>query len=205
MIKKEKLEEIVFYYTKENKIIPIGFSSCLIGTKCGWDGNEYTANLAENVYNSKKIKPVHFCPENFIYGTPREFSSIHGGTGDDVLDGNAKVLTVDGKDWTDGSIKSAYETLRIFKENKVVIAIMTEISPTCSPDVIYSGDPTKKNYIKGLGVTAALLKRNGIELIAQRDEKTLNYLLFLLDNSFIQAKNALDFIEIEWYKDYFKT
>ncbi len=202
---KKKLAQIISAFLDKNLPIPIGFSSCLIGNKCGWDGVDYTVNIVEKIFNSSKILPVHFCPENFSFGTPREFSSIYGGTGDDVLNGKAKVFTVTSNDWTEGSIKAANETLRIFKEKNVQFAIMTEISPSCGSHTIYSGNPDYKNYIQGSGVTAALLQRNGIEIIGQRDTKTLNYLLSLIDNQFIIDKDAIDFIEDEWYINYFNV
>lgn len=204
-MEKEKLNKLVVEYLEKNTPLPIGFSSCLIGTKCGWEGDDYTVDLVLSIYNSDKVQPVHFCPEHFSFGTPREFSSIHGGTGHDILDGKARVLTVTGKDWTDGAIKAANETLNRFKEKNIIIAIMTEISPSCGSHVIYSGNPEEKSYIQGFGVTAALLEKNGIEIIAQRDFKTLNYLMNMLDENFSPDNKSIDVVETEWYINYFKT
>lgn len=204
-MEKQKLAKIVSNLLDLNLPIPIGFSSCLIGTKCAWDAVDYRLDIVEKIFNSKKVLPIHFCPEDFSFGTPREFSSIHGGSGEDVLAGTAKVLTVTGKDWTNQAIKSAYETLKRFKEKNVVFAIMTEISPSCGSHTIYTGNPSDKNYIQGAGVTSALLKRNGIEIIGQRDLKTLNYLLSLLDADFVIDESAIDFVECDWYKSYFEV
>lgn len=200
---KDDLKEIISKYLDNNLSIPIGFSSCLIGTKCGWDGVDYIMEIVEKIFKSNKVSPVHFCPEHFSFGTPREFSSIYGGTGEDVLDGKAKVITVTGNDWTHGSIKAANETLRIFKEKNVLLSIMTEISPSCGSHAIYTGNPDNKVYIKGSGVTSALLQRNGVIVIGQRDFKTLNYLLSLIDENFIPDDNAIDFNEDKWYTTYF--
>ncbi len=204
-MKKENILKLAAKYLDNNILLPIGFSSCLIGTKCGWEGDDYSVDLVESIFNSQKVLRVHFCPENFSFGTPREFSSIHGGTGEDVLDGKARVFTVTGKDWTEGALRAAHETLKVFKEKGAVMAIMTDTSPSCGSHVIYSGNPSDKNYLQGFGVTAALLQRNGIEIIAQRDTKTLSYLLQILDNKFEPDKNAIDYVESEWYTTYFKA
>ncbi len=93
--------------TKDNPL-RILMSACLSGITCGWDG---TANgefpTALKLLKSEKVKVVKFCPEEFSYGTPREMSDIHGGTGIDVLEGRARVLSESGKDWTYGMIKAS--------------------------------------------------------------------------------------------------
>jgi uncharacterized protein YbbK (DUF523 family) len=50
---------------------------------------------------------VKFCPEEYSFGSPREMCDIHGGTGMDVLDGKAKVLSDSGIDWSEGMIKAS--------------------------------------------------------------------------------------------------
>jgi uncharacterized protein YbbK (DUF523 family) len=190
-------------YLNNNKLLPIGFSSCLIGTKCGWEGDDYTEEIVEKIFKSNKVAPVHFCPEHFSFGTPRAFSSIYDGTGADVLDGKAKVVSVTGIDWTEGSIKGAKETLKKFQEKGVVFSIMTETSPSCGSNVVYKDNPINKDYLRGSGVTATLLQRNDIITISQRDTKTLSLLLQLLDENFMPNDTAIDFVEIEWYSNYF--
>ena len=93
--------------TKENPL-RILMSACLSGITCGYDSTangEYPTAL--KILNYDTVKVIKFCPEDFSYGTPREMCDIHGGTGYDVLEGKAKVLTESGKDWTEGMIKAS--------------------------------------------------------------------------------------------------
>ena len=91
-----------------------------------------------------------------------------GGDGDDVLDGKAKVITKYGKDVTDAFIKGAYETLNIALETGATTVILKERSPSCGGTMIYSGEFNGKKK-DGHGVTAALLKRNGIKIFSEEN------------------------------------
>lgn len=186
--------------------LPILFSSCLAGTRCGFDGTdngEYPA--AQSLLKLPQIKPVLFCPEHFAFGTPRELCDIHGGTGQDVLDGKAKVLTEAGNDWTEGMIRGAGQMLKVAMENKVQLAILLDISAACGSQVISNGQRTAENrsYRIGAGVAAALLIRNGIKVISQRDYKTLQLLHKKIDPDFKPMKETIDHHETEWYRQYF--
>jgi uncharacterized protein YbbK (DUF523 family) len=114
--------------TSQNPI-KILVSACLSGQKCGADGTSYGEYpLILKILELPNVKPVTFCPENFSFGTPRAMPDIHGGSGFDVLDGKARVLTDRGDDWTQGMIRSANEMLKIALENKVDLAILMDMS-----------------------------------------------------------------------------
>lgn len=180
-------------------------SACLIGTRCGWEGDDYTEDLVARIAAHERVSAVGFCPENFSFGTPRAFSSIHGGDGHDVLDGRARVLSVDGADWTEGSVRAAEAMLEVARKQAIDVAIMMDISPSCGSHVVYLGDPAEKNYQRGAGVAAALLMRNGYRIIAQRDTLTLELLLSKLDPSFVPDPASFDFEDHPWYRSYFKS
>jgi len=153
--------------TKDNPL-RILMSACLTGITCGFDGSangEYPSALKFLAYDTVKI--VKFCPEEFSFGTPREMCDIHGGTGIDVLNGKAKVLTESGKDWTEGMIRASEKMLEIAKKEKIEIAILMDISAACGSQVIYAGNRFGENkvYQIGSGVSAAQLKRNGFEVV----------------------------------------
>jgi len=138
-------------------------SACLLGINCKYDGrNNYNKDVIDKVSEQGAI-PV--CPEQ-LGGcpTPRIPCEIVGGTGKDVLDGKAKVITADGRDVTDNLIKGANEVLRIAKMAGVSKAILKSKSPSCGCNKIYDGSFSGK-LIDGRGVTAELLKRNGIEVM----------------------------------------
>jgi uncharacterized protein YbbK (DUF523 family) len=191
--------------TKENPL-RILMSACLAGFTCGYDGTangEYPSALKLLHYENVKI--IKFCPEEFSFGTPREMCDIHGGTGFDVLNGKAKVLTETGKDWTSGMVKASEKMLEIAKNEGIELAIMMDISAACGSQVIYSGNRFAENkvYQIGAGVSAAQLLKNGFKVISQRDFASLELLYFKIDPNHILAENLKDHHETEWYKSYF--
>lgn len=115
----------------------------------------------------KNIIPV--CPEQLGgLTTPRLPAEIKDGGGQDVLDGLARVVDKEGTDVTDQFIKGAYETLKLARLLGARKAILKEKSPSCGPGKIYDGN-FKGNLIDGSGVTAALLRSNGIEVSSEED------------------------------------
>jgi len=182
-------------------------SACLSGIACGWDSTangEYPTAL--NILKYDTVKVVKFCPEEFSYGTPREMSDIHGGTGFDVLEGKAKVLSESGKDWTEGMIKASEKMLEIAKKENIELAVLLDISAACGSQVIYDGNRFSENkvYQIGAGVAAAQLIRNGFKVISQRDYASLEILYSKIDPTYEIDTNKIDHHEIEWYKEYFK-
>lgn len=137
-------------------------SACLVGINCKYDGKN---NLDENVLRLvKEARAIPVCPEQLGgLRTPREPAECVGGTGKDVLDGKAKVMTKSGKDVTHNFIMGAHETLKIVKIINAKEAILWSKSPSCSSEQTYDGSFTGK-LVKGDGVTAALLKKNGVRV-----------------------------------------
>lgn len=135
-------------------------SACLAGVNCGWDGkNRLDAKIKELV--DKKLA-IAVCPEVLGgRGIPRTKTEIRSGSGEDVLDGRAKVFDENGKDVTDEFIRGAYVTLEIVKKHNIKEAVLKSKSPSCGVGKIYDGN-FKANLVNGEGVTAALLKREGI-------------------------------------------
>ena len=115
-------------------------SGCLANIPVGYDGSTYGAHphIAQ-LLTLANVRATVFCPENFSFGTPRALCDIHGGDGHDVLAGRARVLTVDGQDWTAGMVRAAREMLRAATESNVRLAILMDISAACGSQVIYSG------------------------------------------------------------------
>ena len=112
-------------------------------------------------------KAITICPELLGgFSTPREPAEIIGGNGEDVLDGNAKVVDKSGKDVTQLYIKGAYSTLEQAIELNATLVVLKENSPSCGSSTIYNGEFTGKK-IMGMGVTSALLKRNGFKVISE--------------------------------------
>ncbi|MEJ9233290.1 DUF523 domain-containing protein [Peribacillus butanolivorans] len=139
-------------------------SSCLAGLDVRYNGtnclNDKISKLVE------ENKAITICPELLGgFSTPREPAEIIGGNGEDVLDGNAKVVDKSGKDVTQLYIKGAYSTLEQAIELNATLVVLKENSPSCGSSTIYNGEFTGKK-IMGMGVTSALLKRNGLKVIS---------------------------------------
>lgn len=180
-------------------------SGCLAGNPCGYDGTPCgTHDYIDRILARPNVRPIPFCPEDSIYGTPRPLSNIDRGNGFDVLDGNARVLTEEGEDWTEGMLEGAARMLAAAERHKVHLAILMDISAACGSQVIYNGPRSEKNYVKGPGLCAAILIRNGFRVVSQRDYRTLELLLHRLDPTHIPHPDAYDHHESEWYREYFE-
>lgn len=193
--------------TKDNPL-RILMSACLTGITCGYDGSangEYPSALKFLQYDTVKV--TKFCPEDYSFGTPREMCDIHGGTGLDVLNGKARVLTETGIDWTAGMIAASERMLEIARRENIEIAIMMDISAACGSQVIYDGNRFADNkvYQIGMGVSAAQLVRNGFTVISQRDYASLEILYAKIDPNHTINPQAKDHHEIDWYRDYFNV
>ncbi len=102
-----------------------------------------------------------FCPEQLGgLPTPRAAATIVGGAGADVLAGRARVVDTDGRDVTDAFLRGARETLAICRRFTVHTVWLKARSPSCGVGrTSRDGRPGD-----GDGVTAALLKRHGIDV-----------------------------------------
>ena len=192
--------------TKQNPL-RILVSACLTGIKCGINGDnygEYPSVL--KLLNYDNVKLIPFCPEDFSFGTPREMCDIYGGSGIDVLEGRAKVLTASGTDWTEGMIKASEKMLEVARSNDVELAVMMDISAACGSHVIYDGNryAENKKYQLGMGVCGAQLVRAGFKIVSQREFATLEILYSKIDPSHRIDETAKDFDQHEWYVEYFK-
>ncbi|MBV7504460.1 DUF523 domain-containing protein [Bacillus sp. sid0103] len=140
-------------------------SSCLAGLEVRYNGTHCLNNKIRKLVEENKA--ITICPELLGgFSIPRVPAEIIGGNGEDVLDGKAKVVDKSGKDVTDLYIKGAYATLEKAKEITATIVVLKENSPSCGSSKIYNGEFNGKK-IEGMGVTSALLKRDGIKVISE--------------------------------------
>jgi uncharacterized protein YbbK (DUF523 family) len=137
-------------------------SACLLGINCNFEAKNWCNPKLLEEFAKGQLFPV--CPE--VLGglpVPRVPAEIQGGEGSDVLDGKAKVVNLQGVDVSSQFLKGAAEALRIAQAVGATVALLTEKSPSCGCGVIFDGSFQDK-FIAGDGVTAALLKRNGIKV-----------------------------------------
>ena len=137
-------------------------SACLLGCPTAYDGEARLQGKLVALAARGQVVPV--CPE--VAGgltTPRTTAEIVGGDGDDVLDGRARVMTIDGEDVTKAFLRGAECALAVAQRYGVTRAILKQGSPSCGSDHIYDG--THSGQLRpGPGVTAALLRRHGISV-----------------------------------------
>lgn len=146
------------------------YSACLFGLNCRYDGKSNASKAPKKLflqYDEWDMIPV--CPEQLGgLSTPRSGSRIVGGTGEDVLDDKARVITDEGTDVTNQYVNGAYQTLYIVRKYGINKAIFKQKSPSCGCGYTQGGYDKRETMI-GNGVTTALLKRKGIEVITEEN------------------------------------
>lgn len=147
--------------TKSLKLV----SACLIGVNCRFDQKHaYVKEIEEMV---KRGEAVPVCPEQLGgLPTPRLPAEIVGGDGEDVLNGQAKVIDIKGNDVTKAYMRGAEQALALAQRMGIEEAILKEKSPSCGSCWIYDGTFSGRK-LAGWGVTAALLRRHGIKVYAE--------------------------------------
>lgn len=137
-------------------------SACLLGEHVRYNGIQilYTSTVLEKWRQEGRL--ISFCAE--IAGglpVPRPAAEIVGGDGVTVINGNAKVINIKGKNVTKYFIAGARKALETARMHGITIAVLKENSPSCGSSYIYDGNFSGRRK-RGQGVTTALLKRNGI-------------------------------------------
>ena len=137
-------------------------SACLTGKCCRYDGASRPSEKARRIMEQNEYKLI--CPEcDAGLATPRPPNEIVGGTGEDVLNGSAKVVNSEGADVTAAFIRGAEHALRLAREFGAERVYLKAKSPSCGVKRIYDG--TFSGTLRdGMGVTAALLTKHGIEV-----------------------------------------
>ncbi len=147
-----------------NKLL---LSACLAGEAVRYDGDskqQYNDQL-QALMAANRV--VAFCPETAGgLPVPRDPAEIKGGDGKQVLDKQARVITVNGYDVTGPFLDGAHRALEVCRQESITVAILTEKSPSCGSGLTYDGS-FSGSLTTGDGVTAALLKKHGIRVFNQ--------------------------------------
>lgn len=99
----------------------IAVSSCITGVKCRYNA---TDSYKQSVFESIDSKYISVCPEMLAgFGIPRMTCEIVGGSGEDVLKGNARIIDKNGRDITERMLYGAEKALEICLENGVLLRI----------------------------------------------------------------------------------
>lgn len=183
-------------------------SGCLMGQPCGVDGTDYGMGQALGTLRTHPLlRWLPFCPEHAGLGTPRTMPDLHGGDGQALLDGTARVLDQHGCDLTSGMVAGARAMLAFAQEQRIELAVLTDMSAACGSQVVSLGcrfdEP--RRYQRGVGVATALLLRHGVPVVSQRDHRTLQRLCAWIEPGFVVDPAAQDHHERDWYRGYFGT
>ena len=129
-------------------------SACLAGFPCRYDGKARPCAQVVELVRAGKAIPV--CPEQLGgLPTPRTSCEIREG----------RVVDADGRDRTEAFRRGARAVLQIAQTYVATEALLQSRSPSCGSGWIYDGSFTK-TLTAGDGVTARLLKENGIQVTA---------------------------------------
>lgn len=138
-----------------------GASACLVGLSTRYDGRNALDPFVHRLFCEGEIIP--FCPEQLGgLSTPRMRAEIAEGTGEDVLDGKSAVLLENGADVTEYFLRGADEVLEAARALKIKRFYLKSKSPSCGFGIIY----VEGRLVEGAGVCAAVLLREGIELVS---------------------------------------
>lgn len=134
-------------------------SACLLGQYCRYDGKTKVYPQVQALIGRDDIHLIPVCPEQCGgLATPRPAAERQG----------KRVVTANGSDVTAQYQRGAEAALywaRLFHCTK---AILKEKSPSCGHGQIYDGTFSRTLTV-GDGVTAALLRAEGLEIIGESD------------------------------------
>ncbi len=153
------LESELSRNAKADPNAPVLVSACLLGLRTRWDGTDRRSADIIGMLRGCCVIPI--CPEQLGgLPTPRAPAEIERGDGGDVLQGSARVIAEDGRDVTGCYLRGAQESLGLAQMFSVRRAVLKDASPACGARRI----KRLGRDVPGMGVTAALLKREGIEI-----------------------------------------
>jgi len=155
-------------------------SSCLLGEPVRYDGTPRGLDQPLLRQWHAEGRLIGICPE--MAGglpCPRPAAEIQGGQGAAVWRGTARVLTRDGGDVSAAFMAGAQQALSLCQRLGIRFALLKARSPSCGGQHNYDGS-FSGTLVTGSGVTAALLRQQGIRCF---DEQQLAQLAALLDRN----------------------
>lgn len=143
-------------------------SRCLLAQPVRYDGGAHGPfDLLQRWQAQGRV--VALCPE--VAGglpIPRAPAEIAGGQGARVLDGQLPVLTVDAEDVTAAFVEGAEQALKLVRQHGIRLALLKARSPSCGNKENYDGS-FSGTKVAGEGVTAAALRRAGVQVFSEEE------------------------------------
>lgn len=143
-------------------------SRCLLGHPVRYDGGAHGPFDQLQRWQAEG-RVVALCPE--VAGglsTPRAPAEIAGGQGVQVLDGLLPVLTMEGEDVSAAFVAGAERALALVRQHGIRIALLKARSPSCGNRENYDGSFSGVK-VAGEGVTAAALRRAGVQVFSEEE------------------------------------
>ncbi|GLX78413.1 hypothetical protein tinsulaeT_17530 [Thalassotalea insulae] len=141
-------------------------SACLLGQSVRYDGGHQLLLNQQLIRWQQQGRVVAVCPEVAgglsVPRAPAEISQL-----------DHRVYDNTGIDVTDAFNQGAQSALALCQRHKIRYALLKESSPSCGSQLIYDGH-FQGEKIVGQGLTAALLRQNGITVYS---EQSLNELI----------------------------
>ena len=142
-------------------------SACLAGEPLRYDGSDALIADSRFLQWQSEGRLIAVCPEvSGGLSVPRIPAEIVSGDGDAVLAADCRVVNVMGTDVTAAFLAGAERALSLCQQYGITIALLTEFSPSCGISQINDGS-FSRTRVAGTGVTAALLRQNGIAVFNQ--------------------------------------
>lgn len=138
-------------------------SACLLGINCKYSGGNNLCGELVDALRRAGHTLIPVCPE--VYGglpTPRSPAERRGGL----------VLNQQGDDVTGQYRKGARAALELYRLCGCQAALLKANSPSCGSGQIYDGS-FSHTLVEGDGVTAELLKGEGIPVYTEKNWKAL--------------------------------
>lgn len=151
-------------------------SSCLLGNPVRYDGGAHGPYTLLQQWQAQG-RVVALCPE--VSGglpTPRPPAEIPGGQGAAVLDRLVPVVDIDGRDVSAAFLAGAAATVELVNRHDIAFAVLKARSPSCGNQETYDGS-FSGSRVTGEGVTAAALRRHGVQVFNENELALLAALL----------------------------
>ena len=142
---------------------PLLVSACLLGVNCKYNGGNNSLPSQTLAALEERYRLVPVCPErDGGLPTPRVPSERRG----------SGVFNREGEDVTAPFRRGAELALATANARGCRMALLKERSPSCGAGAIYDGSFTGR-VIPGDGITAELLRKNGLTLLGETEVEKL--------------------------------
>ena len=133
-------------------------SACLLGVACNHRGLGNPSAAVAALASDADLVPI--CPE-VTGGLPIPRAAAE-------LQPDGRVRTADATDVTDAYVRGADAAVAAAREAGATRAVLKARSPSCGCHEVYDGTFTR-TLVPGEGLTAAALRRAGVDVVSEED------------------------------------